>query len=68
MQHEQRYAAMAGLLDDMGALAYGLCGSGSAFFAVFRQNDAEDRKSDVFEAIRGNSQAFQWLRKILFLE
>ncbi|MDR1138209.1 MAG: 4-diphosphocytidyl-2C-methyl-D-erythritol kinase [Synergistaceae bacterium] len=68
--HGDEYAALRKIADDAGALAWGLCGSGSAFFALFKPEDGSARMSVMFEAIRdgrGNNE-FQWLRQILVLE
>jgi 4-diphosphocytidyl-2-C-methyl-D-erythritol kinase len=67
--HEAPFEAICGLSDDAGALAWGLCGSGSAYFALFRSQDAVVGISRVYEQIaRKNDAAFKWLRQILVLE
>jgi 4-diphosphocytidyl-2-C-methyl-D-erythritol kinase len=68
--HEREYTALRAIADKAGALAWGLCGSGSAFFALFGHEDGTACMSSVFGAIRGKNgdDKFQWLRQILVLE
>ncbi|MDR2780446.1 MAG: 4-diphosphocytidyl-2C-methyl-D-erythritol kinase [Synergistaceae bacterium] len=68
--HDDKYAALRGAADIAGALAWGLCGSGGAFFALFAPEDASVRMSAMFEAIRekDGKEKFQWLQQILVLE
>jgi 4-diphosphocytidyl-2-C-methyl-D-erythritol kinase len=66
--HEDQYARLHGLSSLSGAAAWGLCGSGSAYFALFRPDDAADGMKSIFAAIRGNNDKFKWLRQILVLE
>ena len=65
--HEREYGEIAALADGSGALAWGLCGSGSAYFALF---DPEDDAGLclMLAAIKDGKNGFQWLRKILVLE
>jgi 4-diphosphocytidyl-2-C-methyl-D-erythritol kinase len=65
--HEREYGALAALADASGALAWGLCGSGSAYFALFDPEDDDDLRA-MLGAIKNGKDEFQWLRKILVLE
>ncbi|MDR0765163.1 MAG: 4-diphosphocytidyl-2C-methyl-D-erythritol kinase [Synergistaceae bacterium] len=65
--HEREYGEIAALADESGALAWGLCGSGSAYFALFDPGDGEGLRS-MFAAIKNGIYGFQWLQKILVLE
>jgi 4-diphosphocytidyl-2-C-methyl-D-erythritol kinase len=62
--HEREYGDIAALADENGALAWGLCGSGSAYFALFDPEDDVGLRLTL-GAIKDR---FQWLRKILVLE
>ena len=68
--HDDEYAALRHTAGEAGALAWGLCGSGGAFFALFEPEDPGDRIPAMFEAIRGKDgkEKFQWLQQILVLE
>jgi len=55
-----RYDEMCRAADDSGALAWGLCGSGSAFFVLC------ENPGGCVSALRGRE--FKWLRQILVLE
>jgi 4-diphosphocytidyl-2-C-methyl-D-erythritol kinase len=69
--HEREYGEIAALADESGALAWGLCGSGSAYFALFDPYDGGVGLRAMFAAfgaIRNGKDGFQWLRKIMILE
>jgi 4-diphosphocytidyl-2-C-methyl-D-erythritol kinase len=68
--HESEYAALRKIADDAGALAWGLCGSGAAFFAIFKPDDREVCMHTIFGALCGKNggSKFQWLQQILVLE
>ncbi|MDR1509192.1 MAG: 4-diphosphocytidyl-2C-methyl-D-erythritol kinase [Synergistaceae bacterium] len=68
--HDDEYTALRGAAYSAGALAWGLCGSGGAFFALFRPDDFGDCMPVMFDAIRGKDgkKKFQWLQQILVLE
>ena len=68
--HDDEYSALRHTADGAGALAWGLCGSGGAFFALFEPGDPGDRIPAMCEAIRGKDgkEKFQWLQQILVLE
>jgi 4-diphosphocytidyl-2-C-methyl-D-erythritol kinase len=65
--YEAEYAELAREAECSRALAWGLCGSGSAFFALYYQDDAEEFLSRLFVSLRKNSSKFRWLRQILVL-
>ncbi|MDR3280724.1 MAG: 4-diphosphocytidyl-2C-methyl-D-erythritol kinase [Synergistaceae bacterium] len=58
--HRPRYDELRARADDSGAVAWGLCGSGSAFFALYKKPNG---CGDVL-----NGCKFEWLRQILVLE
>jgi len=67
--HESQYGMLSGLSSESGALAWGLCGSGSAYFSLFRPGDAECGIKSIVETIREKEKnEFKWLRQILVLE
>jgi 4-diphosphocytidyl-2-C-methyl-D-erythritol kinase len=68
--HGGEYAVLDEAADNAGALAWGLCGSGSAFFALFKPDERDICLSAALDALRGKDggNAFRWLRKILVLE
>ena len=68
--HEREYGEIAALADESGALAWGLCGSGSAYFVLFDPKDRAGLRSmlTAFSAAKNEKDRFQWLRKILILE
>jgi 4-diphosphocytidyl-2-C-methyl-D-erythritol kinase len=65
--HEREYGELAALADRSGALAWGLCGSGSAYFALFDPGDSGGLRA-MLGAVKNEKDGFQWLRKILVLE
>ncbi|MDR1132936.1 MAG: 4-diphosphocytidyl-2C-methyl-D-erythritol kinase [Synergistaceae bacterium] len=65
--HEREYGEIGALAGENGALAWGLCGSGSAYFALFGLEDDVGLRS-MLGAIKEEKNRFQWLRKILVLE
>jgi 4-diphosphocytidyl-2-C-methyl-D-erythritol kinase len=65
--HEREYGEISALADESGALAWGLCGSGSAYFALFDPDDDAGLRG-MLGAIKNEKDGFQWLRKILVLE
>jgi 4-diphosphocytidyl-2-C-methyl-D-erythritol kinase len=67
--HEDQYGALAGLSSSSGALAWGLCGSGSAYFSLFTREGAKNGVKSLFETLRKKEKSeFNWLRQILVLE
>ncbi|MDR1581481.1 MAG: 4-diphosphocytidyl-2C-methyl-D-erythritol kinase [Synergistaceae bacterium] len=68
--HEREYGEIADLADESGALAWGLCGSGSAYFVLFNPEDSAGLRSMLasLAALGAVKDRFQWLRKILVLE
>jgi 4-diphosphocytidyl-2-C-methyl-D-erythritol kinase len=66
--HEDKYAALESLACSTGSLAWGLCGSGSSFFALYSPRDASCGVRRMLEAIRHDSEKFKWLQQILLLE
>ena len=65
--HEREYGEIRALADESGALAWGLCGSGSAYFALFDPGDDAGLRS-MLATLAALKNGFQWLRKILVLE
>ncbi|MDR3165371.1 MAG: 4-diphosphocytidyl-2C-methyl-D-erythritol kinase [Synergistaceae bacterium] len=65
--HEREYSEISALADESGALAWGLCGSGSASFVLFDPNDDVGLRA-MLGAIKNGKDGFHWLRKILVLE
>ena len=66
--HADEYALLEDLASCSGAIVWGLCGSGSGYFAFFRPEDAGVGMRRVFCAIREKKETFNWLRQILVLE
>jgi 4-diphosphocytidyl-2-C-methyl-D-erythritol kinase len=67
--HEDQYGALAELSSSSGALAWGLCGSGSAYFSLFARDCAKNGVKSLFDALRERKKSeFKWLRQILVLE
>jgi 4-diphosphocytidyl-2-C-methyl-D-erythritol kinase len=66
--HEDEYAVLEDLASSSGASVWGLCGSGSGYFALFRPQDAAIGMQRVFYAIREKKYSLNWLRQILVLE
>jgi 4-diphosphocytidyl-2-C-methyl-D-erythritol kinase len=67
--HEDQYGAMAELSSSSGALAWGLCGSGSAYFSLFAREAAKNGMKSLFDSLRKKEKnEFKWLRQILVLE
>jgi 4-diphosphocytidyl-2-C-methyl-D-erythritol kinase len=67
--HESQYGMLSGLSSAYGALAWGLCGSGSAYFSLFRPGDSGFGIKSIAETIRKKEKnEFKWLRQILVLE
>ncbi|MDR1651890.1 MAG: 4-diphosphocytidyl-2C-methyl-D-erythritol kinase [Synergistaceae bacterium] len=58
--HRGCYGELAGAASDSGAAAWGLCGSGSAFFALYGTSNECGKLLDKCR--------FDWLRQILVLE
>ncbi|MDO4988516.1 MAG: hypothetical protein Q4E17_05810 [Synergistes sp.] len=57
----REYLRAESIADDVGALAWGLCGSGSAFFMLFDDSDAAKTASGIFAEET-------WVNKTYFLE
>jgi 4-diphosphocytidyl-2-C-methyl-D-erythritol kinase len=66
--HEDKYTEIEGMAAAAGAAAWGLCGSGSSYCALFRPEAAVDGKKQIFRTILEKKDKFQWLRQILVLE
>jgi 4-diphosphocytidyl-2-C-methyl-D-erythritol kinase len=67
--HKDQYGAIAELSSASGALAWGLCGSGSAYFSLFTREGAKNGMKSLFETLRKKEKSeFNWLRQILVLE
>jgi 4-diphosphocytidyl-2-C-methyl-D-erythritol kinase len=67
--HKERYSALYEIIENAGALAWGLCGSGSACFALFSEKDGAEAISDLLSRLSfGESSRFAWLHKTLVLE
>jgi 4-diphosphocytidyl-2-C-methyl-D-erythritol kinase len=64
--HDEEYSALALEADRSGAVAWGLCGSGSAYFALYDKN-AAGRLRRLFDSLREQETKFRWLRQILLL-
>ncbi|MDR1472739.1 MAG: 4-diphosphocytidyl-2C-methyl-D-erythritol kinase [Synergistaceae bacterium] len=68
-EYESCYNTLYEVFDKNGSIAWGLCGSGSACFALFRRKDAGFAIPGLTEALsREESSRFQWLRQILVVE
>lgn len=63
------YNNLYDVVERMGALAWGLCGSGSACFALFRRGDVSSAISCVFaDLAQAQASRFGWLGRTLILE
>jgi 4-diphosphocytidyl-2-C-methyl-D-erythritol kinase len=68
-EHKLCYNIIYEVFNENNSLAWGLCGSGSACFALFRREDASAAIPKLTAAlVRDGSARFQWLRQILVLE
>jgi 4-diphosphocytidyl-2-C-methyl-D-erythritol kinase len=68
-RHGERYGVLYGIMEKAGALAWGLCGSGSSCFALFDDRDGKDAISRLMRYIKPEgSSRFSWLHKTLVLE
>ncbi|MDR1915091.1 MAG: hypothetical protein LBQ58_00755 [Synergistaceae bacterium] len=68
-EHKLCYNTLYEMFYACGSLAWGLCGSGSACFALFRREDAGKSVPALLETLLSErSSRFQWLRQILVLE
>jgi 4-diphosphocytidyl-2-C-methyl-D-erythritol kinase len=67
--HEEQYGALIDAARSSGALAWGLCGSGSAYFSLFARENSACGIASLLETIeKKEKNEFQWLRQILVLE
>jgi 4-diphosphocytidyl-2-C-methyl-D-erythritol kinase len=67
--HAEQCRDLYRVLDDAGALAWGLCGSGSSCFAVFDEKKFPGAVSKVmFRLSAEESSRFAWLHKTMVLE
>jgi hypothetical protein len=64
---ETMYSELGRLASLSGALAWGLCGSGSGYFTLFRPGGRQVIKL-MLETLRGKYDRFKWLRPLLVLE
>lgn len=48
-KEHSEYSCAGKIAKDSGALAWGLCGSGSAYFAVCGDNDSADRAVEMYQ-------------------
>ena len=71
-KHRERYDMLYGIMEKAGALAWGLCGSGSSCFALFDDKDGKNGKDAISRFMHyvepGGSSRFSWLHKTLILE
>jgi 4-diphosphocytidyl-2-C-methyl-D-erythritol kinase len=69
LSHAEHYSLLYDVLEASGALAWGLCGSGSSCFALFDTKDGEDAVSRLIHYFRHDGTSlFSWLNKTLVLE
>lgn len=61
------YNSLYKALDDCGAVAWGLCGSGSSSFALFERSGAAERLARLDEKL-GSGCGFDWLEQTLVAE
>jgi 4-diphosphocytidyl-2-C-methyl-D-erythritol kinase len=67
--HAGFYGDLYGVVEDAGALAWGLCGSGSSCFALFDEKKFPGTVSRALSRILAEeSSRFTWLHKTLVLE
>jgi 4-diphosphocytidyl-2-C-methyl-D-erythritol kinase len=67
--HAECYSLLYGVLEKAGALAWGLCGSGSSCFALFDKKNGPDAVSRLIHYLENErTNLFQWLHKTLVLE
>ena len=65
--HEEEYALLEDFALSSGAAVWGLCGSGSGYFAFFRPEDADIGIRRMFRLIREKKYSLNWVRQILVL-
>jgi 4-diphosphocytidyl-2-C-methyl-D-erythritol kinase len=69
--HDEEYKSLWSAAEEHGAVAYGLCGSGSGAFALFARDgdgDSDGGAPRMMEFIlRENRDRFEWLGQILFV-
>lgn len=67
--YESCYDDLYDIVESAGAQAWGLCGSGSACFALFGRRDAGEVLPALAERLSNEaSSRFSWLQKIMVLE
>ncbi|MDL2264521.1 hypothetical protein LJC31_07710 [Synergistaceae bacterium OttesenSCG-928-I11] len=66
-EHRVCYNALYEAIRDFGAIAWGLSGSGSSCFGLFRRAEANGAIPALARALRDNSR-FDWLTQTLILE
>ena len=66
-QWESCYNSLYKALDDCGALAWGLCGSGSSCFGLFRRDGASERIARLSVGITA-MPGFDWIEQTLVVE
>ena len=64
---ESCYNSFYKVLDDCGALAWGLCGSGSSCFGLFRRNEVRKRLAALDTEVTAAS-GFDWIEQTLVVE
>ncbi|MDR1885618.1 MAG: 4-diphosphocytidyl-2C-methyl-D-erythritol kinase [Synergistaceae bacterium] len=61
-KYESCYNSLYDMIEMSGALAWGLCGSGSACFALYERSEAARGVAGL-----GGASRFKWLRSMMFL-
>jgi 4-diphosphocytidyl-2-C-methyl-D-erythritol kinase len=68
-EYTEHYGLLYNAVEKAGAIAWGLCGSGSSCFALFDEKDGADAISRLLSGlVSGGSSRFDWIHKTLVLE
>ncbi|MDR3332123.1 MAG: 4-diphosphocytidyl-2C-methyl-D-erythritol kinase [Synergistaceae bacterium] len=66
-KHEMCYNILYGIFERSGALAWGLCGSGSACFALYGKSEITEVFARLSRFMReGETSRFNWITKVIF--
>ncbi|GHV26979.1 4-diphosphocytidyl-2-C-methyl-D-erythritol kinase [Synergistales bacterium] len=63
-EYEEQYGSLYRAADDAGAIAWGLCGSGSASFVIFSEKNLAGRDALLRRVMIGEPENFSWISKV----
>jgi 4-diphosphocytidyl-2-C-methyl-D-erythritol kinase len=63
-EYEEQYGSLYGAADDAGAIAWGLCGSGSASFVIFSEDNLAGKDALLRRVLIGEPEKFAWVTKV----